>query len=418
MLKYHYINNTSFIHHFQVFLQGRVFFLRVSGIIAEFNPLHSGHKYLIDAARLDSDAVVCILSGNFTQRGDTAIISKHKRARLALLCGVDIVAELPVLWSMSTAQNFALGGVWQAYNLGCTELVFGSESGDIGALLAAADVLCGDAFSCLVREKLQSGITFAAARESAAIELGVDFKLLRNPNDNLGIEYICAALRLGLDLGFRCIKRQGAAHDSKAFTESFASASLIREHILNGNIGFAERFMPIEARGIIQPNDVSDIKRLETAILCSLRSKQPEDFARLPDISEGIENKLFFAAQKATSLESLLNGIKTKRYTLARIRRLVLSAFLGLDGEFFMKTPPYTRILGFSERGTEHIKSIKEPKAPIVTKVAQIKGLGERARKVLALESHASNIFALSLHTPLECGAEYKSKLLKTEELK
>lgn len=395
-----------------------MFFLRVSGIIAEFNPLHSGHKYLLDAARLDSDATVCILSGNFTQRGDTALLSKHKRARLALLCGADIVAELPVLWSMSTAQNFALGGVWQAANLGCTELVFGSESGEISALLSAADILCSDEFASSVREKIQSGVTFASARESAAMELGVDFKLLRNPNDNLGIEYICAAKKLKLPLSFRCIKRQGAAHDSDMFTERSASASLIRKHILSGNIGFAERFMPMEIRGAIQPHEVSDIKRLETAILCSLRSKQPEDLRDLPDISEGIENKLFFASQRATTLDSLFNSIKTKRYTLARIRRLVLSAFLGLDNEFFMVPPPYTRVLGFSETGVEHIKQLKNTLAPIVTKVSQIKNLGERARKVLSVESKATDIFSLSLASPLECGAEYKNKLLKTEELK
>ncbi len=395
-----------------------MFFLRVSGIIAEFNPLHSGHKYLLDAARLDSNCTVCIISGNFTQRGDTALVSKHKRARMALLCGADVVAELPVLWSMSTAQNFALGGVFAAINCGCTELVFGSECGDINALISVADILCSEEFNAKVKEKLLGGVTFASARESAAMELGADFKLLRNPNDNLGIEYICAARRLKAGLNFRTVKRQGAAHDSAEFSGNFASASLIRENILGGKIGFAERFMPAEIRGVIQENEVSDIKRLETAILCSLRSKSAEDFKNLPDLSEGIENKLFFASRKATSLDALYNAVKTKRYTLARIRRLVLSAFLGLDNEFFMKTPPYTRILGFSEKGVDHIKKLKGTRAPVVTRVSDIKNLGEKARAVLETESRATDLFALSLATPLECGAEYKNKLLKTEELK
>ena len=117
-----------------------------TGIIAEFNPLHSGHKLLIDTAKKSGNTVAVVISGNFVQRGDVAIISKQQRAKFALLCGVDIVAELPVLWSMSTAQNFALGGVWQLYNLGCQKIVFGSECGDIDALINAADVLNSDGF--------------------------------------------------------------------------------------------------------------------------------------------------------------------------------------------------------------------------------------------------------------------------------
>ena len=171
-------------------------FLSVVGIIAEFNPLHTGHKRIIDHAHTLGDTVACVISGNFVQRGDVAIISKQQRAKFALLCGADIVAEMPVLWSMSTAQNFALCGVWQLYNIGCDKILFGSECGDIDALIHAADVLYSDGFFNKVTDKAKSGVTFAVAREQAAQEMGVDFKLLRNPNDNLGIEYILAAKKL------------------------------------------------------------------------------------------------------------------------------------------------------------------------------------------------------------------------------
>lgn len=386
------------------------------GIIAEFNPLHTGHKRLIDYAKTLGDTIACVISGNFVQRGDVAIISKQQRAKFALLCGVDIVAELPVLWSMSTAQNFALGGVWQLYNLGCQKIVFGSECGDIDALINAADVLNSDGFFEKVSEKAKSGVTFAVARENAAQEMGVDFTLLRGANNNLGIEYILAAKKLNLPIEFHTIKRLGAGHDSNEIDDGFVSSSFIREELLKSNIGYTERFMPREIRGIINPEHIADIKRLENAILCSLRTKSANDLKNLPDISEGLENKIYFSARVATSLDELYNMIKTKRYTMARIRRLVLSAFLALDNRFFMTTPPYVRVLGFNSNGLEHLKT-PQGIIPVITRALQIKNLDDDAIKVFETECRATDIYNLALGVPLECGSEQKMKLLKAEEL-
>ena len=386
------------------------------GIIAEFNPLHTGHKRLIDYAKTLGDTVACVISGNFVQRGDVAIISKQRRAKFALLCGVDIVAELPVLWSMSTAQNFALGGVWQLYNLGCQKIVFGSECGDIDALINAADVLNSDGFFEKVSEKAKSGVTFAVARENAAQEMGVDFTLLRGANNNLGIEYILAAKKLNLPIEFHTIKRLGAGHNSNEIDDGFVSSSFIREEQLKSNIGNTERFMPREIRGIINPEHIADIKRLENAILCSLRTKSANDLKNLPDISEGLENKIYFSARVATSLDELYNMIKTKRYTMARIRRLVLSAFLALDNRFFMTTPPYVRVLGFNSNGLEHLKT-PQGIIPVITRALQIKNLDDDAIKVFETECRATDIYNLALGVPLECGSEQKMKLLKAEEL-
>lgn len=386
------------------------------GIIAEFNPLHTGHKHLIDTAHKIGDTVICLVSGNFVQRGDVAVISKHQRAKFALLCGADIVAEMPVLWSMSTAQNFALAGVWQLYNLGCEKIIFGSECGDIDLLKNAADVILSDNFFELASQKAKSGITFAAAREAAATELGVDFKLLRNPNDNLGIEYIIAAKKLNLPIEFSCIKRLGAAHDSNETLGGYVSSSFIRNELKNDNIGYIERFMPREIRGIITPENIADISRLENAILYSLRTKTAEQLKNLPDMSEGLYNKIYFSARVAISLEELYNMIKTKRYTLARIRRLVLSAFLEFDNRFFMTTPPYVRVLGFGKAGLEHLKK-PQGLIPIITRASQIKELDTDAQTVFATECRATDIYNLSLKKPLECGAEQRMKLLKTEEL-
>lgn len=386
------------------------------GIIAEFNPLHTGHKRLIDHAHTLGDTVACVISGNFVQRGDVAIISKQQRAKFALLCGVDIVAELPVLWSMSTAQNFALGGVWQLYNLGCDKIVFGSECGDIDALKNAADILNSDGFYEKVTEKAKSGITFAVAREQVAGEMGIDFTLLRGANNNLGIEYILAAKKLNLPIEFHTIKRLGAGHDSNEIDDGFVSSSFIREELLKGNIGYTERFMPREIRGIIQPEHIADIKRLENAVLYSLRTKTATELENLPDISEGLHNKIYFSARVATSLDELYNMIKTKRYTLARIRRLVLSAFLGIDCRFFMTTPPYVRVLGFSNKGLAHLKT-PQGVIPVITRALQIKNLDEDSQKVFEIECRATDIYNLALECPLECGSEQRMKLLKKEEL-
>ena len=390
--------------------------MSVVGIIAEFNPLHTGHKRIIDHAHTLGDTVACVISGNFVQRGDVAIISKQQRAKFALLCGADIVAEMPVLWSMSTAQNFALCGVWQLYNIGCDKILFGSECGDIDALIHAADVLYSDGFFNKVTDKAKSGVTFAIAREQAAQEMGVDFKLLRNPNDNLGIEYILAAKKLNLPIEFHCIKRLGAMHDSGDVADGFVSSSFIREELYKGNIGYTERFMPREIRGIIRPEHIANISRLENAILCSLRTKTADDFKNIPDISEGLENKIYFSVRVATSLDELYNMIKTKRYTLARIRRLVLSAFLEFDNQFFMTTPPYVRVLGFSKQGLSHLKS-PQGIIPVITRAAQIKELDDHAKKIFEAECRATDIYNLALAKPLECGTEQKMKLLKTEEL-
>lgn len=387
------------------------------GIIAEFNPLHSGHKLLIDTAKNTGKVVVCVISGNFVQRGDTAIISKQKRAEIALRTGIDVVCELPVLWSMSTAQNFALGGISQLVSAGCDEIVFGSECGDIDALYNASSILMSDAFNDKVNNYIKNGVTFAVARQNAATDLGVNEDILKGPNNNLGIEYICAAKKLNANIKFRTIKRTGAGHDSIDVSKKFVSSSLLRQKIKEGNFGFAEKFMPISARGILREEIISDINKLDTAILSHLRRKEKEDLINLPDISEGIENKLILSVKTADSFTELCESIKSKRYTLARIRRLVLSAFLDFDNEFFLKEPPYLRILGFSENGAKHIGNITSNK-PIITRATMIKELDEKCRKVFKTESIATDLYGLSLNKKSQCSNEFTAKFLKTENLK
>ena len=377
------------------------------GIIAEFNPLHKGHEYLISRAK-ELGEVVCVISSNFAQRGDTAISPKEIRAKSALLAGADLVAELPVLWSMSTAQNFALGGVSSLVALGCDTLIFGSEAGEISPLLEIADILLSEDFSSRLNDYLKEGMTFAAARQNACEDLGAKKGILDRPNNNLGIEYMVAARRLGADLKFETVKRLGADHDSADLGE-FVSASLLREKLLKGDREFCLKYMSEKILDLYKQENLSDIKRLEMAILSTLRTKTLDDLKRLPDLSEGVENKLFSAIKVATDLDSLYNEIKVKRYPMARIRRLVLSAFLGIDNSYFLKPVPYVRVLGFNNVGCEILKKAdKVSKIPLVTKVSSIKDTA-----VFKVESRVCDLYSLSLENPQECGKEYTFKLIK-----
>ena len=388
--------------------------MSVCGIVAEFNPLHKGHKYLIQEAKKHGD-VVTVISGNFVQRGDLAVVEKRKRAKAALLIGADLCLELPVLWSMSTAQNFALGAVSILKNAGCDKIVFGSESGSIEDLKFAADLLSSKEFSKSIEKEIKTGETFAKVRQKIAEKMGVKKDLLSFPNNNLAIEYIIAAKKIGFSCEFITVKRKGAMHDSNDVAE-FVSASLLRKKLRANDFSFCEEYIPEEMLHLITENDIADIAKIDKSILAVLRTKTIEDLKKLPDLSEGVENKIFEAISLAKSVDTLYNDIKVKRYTLARIRRLVLSAFLGFDNEFFMKQPPYIRVLGFTKQGEKILRaSTKKSEMPIVTTVLQIKKLPLNAQKVFETECKATDLFTLSLPEVLPCGMEYTSKIIKTE---
>lgn len=386
----------------------------VTGIIAEFNPLHSGHKFLIEKAK-ENGEVICVISGNFVQRGDTAIAEKSVRTKAALLSGADLVLELPVLWSMSTAQNFALGGVSALVNSGCDCIMFGSECGDIEKLKATAEILLSTEFSEKIKLHLEKGITFAKARELAAEELGAEKGILSGANNNLAIEYILAAKKLGANISFKTVERQGAMHDSHDLAD-YVSASLLREKMLSGDIELAKKYMEKDVADLFFGSQFSSISRLERAILTVLRTKSIEDLKKLPDLSEGVENKLLSGINTAGALEELYSLIKVKRYTLARIRRLVLSAFLGFQDSFFLKPLPYIRVLGFNKSGEKLLRTrLQSSSVPVITKTADFDNLDTESKKVFETEIKATDLYALSLEKPFQKGLEYTRKIIKTE---
>ncbi len=386
------------------------------GIVAEFNPFHLGHKHLIDSAKANNDGIICVMSGNFVQRADAAVFSKNERCLAALKNGADLVIELPTPWAISNAEGFALGALSL---LGNTKIVnkicFGSECGSTQKLKNTTEIICSEEFNLKISQNLKSGKTLAKIRSdilnSEHPEL---YGILDEPNNILGIEYMLAAEKLGLNFNFETINRVGAKHDSKSANIT-ASASYIRENIITGNKEDVLNFVPKETALSINKGVFSNLKNLEKAVLYSLRANNtPERYKSLPDVSEGLENRIVKAVEKSSTIEELYQNIKTKRYTLSRIRRIVLSAFLGINSLPLGATPPYIRVLGFTKKGEQLLKQI-EQKAdiPVIKKAADAKNLTGFAKEIFETECRATDIWNLALNIPQRCGGEYLYKIVK-----
>ena len=382
-----------------------------AGIVAEFNPFHRGHEALIRSARASgAEYVAVVMSGDFVQRGAPALVSKWDRAEMALRCGADAVFELPLPWAMAGAERFALGGVFLLAQIGCTRLCFGSESGSAETLARTASLLLSPEFSQKLKQELQTGVSFARARETAVRALAGEeaASLLRTPNDTLGVEYLKAAQTLGVRLESFPFQRVGAGHHDVIPDGEFASATAIRRLVRCG--GNWEPFVPQEAaavlrRAIGRGACPADISRMERAILARLRVMERDDFASLPDVSEGLEHRLFAAARAAGSLEEYYSLVKTKRYPLARLRRIVFSAFLGLTAEDGRGLPPYLRVLGFTDRGLFFLREAKRTgNLPVLSHSSDLLHLDKRGRVMVELEGKGSNLHALFLPAPLPCG--------------
>ncbi len=386
--------------------------LAIAGIVAEFNPFHNGHKFIIDCAKRDGHTVFCVISGNFVQRGETAIISKFDRTKQALAGGADLIAELPCPWSMSTAQNFAFGAVSQLITLGTDILYFGSECGDTELLIKAAEIVNSIEFSEKIKQRINGPITFAALRQDILTEMDPALAcVLDGPNDSLAVEYISAAKRLDAEIKFKAIKRIGVGHNDTNTNGEFASATIIRDKIRNRDFDYISHYMPRESAQILLESDISYMKNIEVAVLSKLRSSSPADIKRLPDVGEGIENLICSAAREASSLEELYSLVKSKRYTHARIRRIIMSAYIGLDSSFFKTEPPYVRVLGFSKNSISLLPNY--PRKPIVTKVSHIDSLDEFSQKVFETECRATDLYSLSYNKIKKSGAEMSTPLIK-----
>ena len=374
--------------------------MRAFGIICEYNPFHTGHRWQIAelSRRFGEDcAVVCAMSGNFVQRGDFAIIRKHVRAEAAVRGGADLVLELPVPWATASAEGFARGGAAVLAGTGVVDtLAFGSECADMGKLKRVAACLTGKEFSNALHTELDKGNSFAAARERAAGKLcGTDAAVLRDANDILGVEY-CKVLS-GTDIAPLAMPRRGVDHDAGAARE-FASASYLRERLLAGET-CGEYLTPdmawlYEAERTAGRAPVA-MANAERAMLAKLRTMTEDDFARYDEGNEGLYHRLYDARCTATGIEELLTAAKTKRYAYARLRRTVLRMYLGI--ETVPETVPYLRVLACNERGRALLKQMKtSASVPILTKSADVRELSADAQRLFAIEARATDLYTLA----------------------
>lgn len=392
--------------------------MKISAVICELNPLHLGHRSLLRRAREASDAVVCILSGNFVQRGEPAVLDKWARCRLALENGADLILELPLPWACAGAERFASGAVHLAHALGNVDrLVFGSEEPDVQRLERVADALLSEEFSRLLSQPdSNAGETFARRREAALARIlgPEDAALLRSPNCILAVEYEKALRRERSSILPTAVLRTGAGHDEKGHGNEFRSAGELRELLRTG--AEISAFVPESTASLLRELTAAgrcpaEIGRLERAILCKLRAMTAPEFAALPDVSEGLENRLAQAVRRAGTLTELYALTKSKRYSHARIRRLVMSAFLGVT-RALPELPPYLRVLGRNDLG-ERILREASPSLPLAVRPADFQKLGGEALELFQLEARADDLYAMACPIPQPCGRDYTEPLIR-----
>lgn len=378
------------------------------GIVAEFDPFHLGHQWLIGEVkqRLPHLGVVCVMSGHFTQRGTAASLDKHARAEMALRGGADLVLELPVLWSASSAETFARGGVQCLLDTGVVEFVaFGSEDGDFKRLGPVAEALDSPQFQHLLKEGLQEGLSYAAARQQAIEQLlGDKADCLATANNNLGVEYLRALNYWRKpEVKAATFRRQGAGHDSGETDSPMVSASLLRRWMAQKDWNALEQSLPEESWKVLRERiqrgeGPASLERCQLAVLARLRSMTQEDCRQLPDWEEGLAKRIRNAAQESVTLAEFYDKAKTRRYPEARIRRMALWAFLNLKASDRPDRVPYLRVLGCSERGRAILKAMKKRSdLPILTKPGQIRKLDETAQRVFELECQATDLWRLCL---------------------
>lgn len=369
--------------------------MKITGIICEYNPFHLGHKRQLRSIRKEDSGIVCLMSGNFVQRGAPAIVDKSLRAKAAVLSGADLVLELPVTVALRSAEGFAQGGVSILSGF-CDQLSFGAETADATYLMDTASFLLTDTFTHSLRTHLDKGISFPAARQAALEEQGLDGTLLLQPNNILAVEYCKAILEQASPMKPVCIQRNGSYHDRTPDKEEPSATALRR--LLEGGSPWHD-FVPPETAGCLENAVLHTVEHGEKAILARLRTMGDADFEALPYGSEGLWRKFMHAARQESSLEAILTTAKSKRYTRTRLDRMVMCAFLGIDEQLLGAPVPYVRVLAFNDRGREILKKARQ--------AGQFPNAGERQdHPYQLLEDRCGDLYGLFSQTPEKPGAE------------
>lgn len=350
----------------------------IFGIICEFNPFHKGHRYLIESVKKENDFVICAMSGNFVQRGEFAVYDKYTRAKTAVENGADIVIEIPGVCSTLSAQGYAKAGVNILEGTGiCDSIVFGAECENVDELRAVADKIKEK--DAQIKAELAKGVSYPTARRNA-----VGSPILDSPNNILAIEYLTYT-----SLKPTVIKRIGKGHDSDD-----------------------EEYSASEIRKRLPQSEICTLKNCESAVLYKLRTMTAADFAQIDDVSEGLENRIVEAVRSSTTLDEIYEKVKTKRYTMSRIRRVILRAYLRIS-KSDSKEPQYLHILGFSERGKLLLPQIKKAAIlPIIAKYGDIADKSDEVKRAFEKECEMTDIYSLGFAPPRKCGEEQRSKII------
>lgn len=393
------------------------------GIIAEYNPFHNGHLYHLQKAKQEANADYCIavISGNFTQRGDTSIVNKWAKAYMAICGGADLVIELPTIYSVSSAENFANGAMKILDSLKIVDsFAFGAEANDIATLNNIANVLYEEprGYTSILNHELQKGISYPTARENALMMYLNDIKryanILSSPNNILAIEYLKALKVQKSNLKPIMIKRQKVYYNENHIIDNFASATGIRELLRKKEYSKIKKVVPKSTYQILgQQNQkgelIPGLEKYEKEIIYTLRKMPASEIANLPDVSEGLENAIKNAANNYNNLTDLINSIKSKRYTQTRIQRILIYALLGINKKMMntsKKVTPYVRVLGFNQNGRKLLSEItmKNPKINMITSVKKYmnQNKDKQLAEILDLDILATNVYTL--------GYEYESK--------
>lgn len=388
--------------------------MKVVGLITEYNPFHNGHKYHLEKSKELSKAShsIAVMSGNFLQRGEPALLDKWERAKIAVKEGVDLVIELPTIFSCNSAEFFALGGIKLLNSLNIVDFIcFGSELGNLDSINLIADLLVNEPveFKAILKKYLADGCKFPSARQKAINQyLDNDIEITNSPNNILGIEYLKALKTLESTITPLTLKRIEADYNSTEINGKICSATAIR-NLLKKNSSALETIknvVPINSYNTIKSvitkgKSLVFAKDLEQIIFYKLRTISIDELSSIHDISEGLENRLKKGALASTNYDSLLNFLKTKRYTLTRLQRVLIKTIIGITKNDIMslaKIPDskYIRVLGFSDKGAHLLKRIKQvSNVPIITNLKRFNPQDKYAQRMLEIDLIATDIYTL-----------------------
>ena len=404
--------------------------MNVLGIVAEYNPFHNGHLHHIKQSKelSNSDAVVCVISGNFVQRGNPSLVDKWTKAKMALTNGADLVIELPTIYSVSSAENFAEGAIKLLNSLNIVNTIsFGSECGEIEILDNIASILYNEPseYVTMLNHELQLGTSFPKAREKALLLYLNDIRryanILSAPNNILGIEYLKAIKKYKLPLFPMTIKRE------KELTSTMTNSSTVRKYVAENKFDNIKSAVPANIRPIIQDKIekgeiLPDLQMFEKEILYQLRKMSTEEIARIPDVNEGLENTIKSAANSCNNLYDLISLVKSKRYTLTRIQRILTYVLLNITKEDMENArklkQPYIRVLGFTSRGEELLSQIcSDPKSklPVITSVKHFTDINTNKilKRMLEIDIFATNIYTLGYQYNSTANLDFTQEIIK-----